>query len=371
MKHIELIELLYKNRELIDGAFRGDKIESLPNELIDDAAIFQKVAKQYELSDTYVQFANAILKRIDANYTFGDYNEEIKLLVRHKSDYLETNDKELLQRIKGLVSTLYKKIEQRDVLINARINDIVNDNDLSIELIIKDAIDVDNRVSELIDAHSENLKILSKELRGLDGELDDMLVDIGIDMLPFTENIHTYNKRLSDFILRTEKRKVQNKKLSSLSNKIIKEQDETLKSLLLSHSQVYHHTLKDRKSANVKHLPSPIELHKSSFIDALSKVLLIKKVQRKTHTTKPYETSKSVELKSIKLEKIQKDIFKDKPKDIYSYILEHQEIKKFAEDNLSDTYAFKTYLSIVQNNRENIVLDKKFNNSNIKVAKWI
>ena len=269
MRHIELIELIYKHRHLIDEAYKGEQVESLPSELIDDASIFQKVAKQYELSDSYVQFANAMLKRVDANYTFGDYNEEIKLLMKQKSDYLESKEKAILIRIKELVRTLYKKIEHRDILINARINDIVNDNELSIELIIKDAKDVDERITELIQAHIENLKILGKELRGLDVELDDMLIDIGLDMLPFTDNIHAYNKRLSDFILRTEKRKQQNINLSSLCNKILKEQDNELKSLLLSNYQLYHHTLKERKTGNVKSLPNSIELKKSSFMDML------------------------------------------------------------------------------------------------------
>jgi len=371
MKHIELIELLYKHRELIDSAFSGESVQDLPLELVEDATVFQKVAKKYELSDTYVQFANAMLKRVDANYTFGDYNEEIKLLIRLKSDYLDTQDKMLISRIKELVITLYKKIQQRDILINARINDIVHDNDLSIELIIKDAQDVDNRISELIDAHSQNLKILSHELRGLDDSLDEVLVDIGLDMLPFTQNIHTYNKRLSDFILRTQKRKEQNKKLYSLSRKIIKEQDYELKSLLLSNTQLHNHTLKEKKTSNIKYLPTQLELSKISFIDALKKVLNIEKVERKSQVNKPYQTSKTVELKAIRLEYIQNDIVKDKPQDIYSYILNHKEIQKFQEDNLIQTYAFKTYLTVIQNNRENTTLETNYNQNNIRVVKWI
>ena len=370
MKHIELIELLYKHREIIDKAFLGEKVESLPRELIDDAAIFQKVAKEYELGDSYIQFANAMLKRVDANYTFGDYSEEIKLLAKQKSDYLETKEKRILYRIKELARTLYKKIEQRDILINARINDILHDNDLSIELIIKDATDVDNRISDLIQAHTQNLKILGSELRGLDDELDTMLIDIMLDLLPFAENIHIYNKRLSDFILKTEKRKEQNKKLASLSNKIIKEQDNRLEALLLSNTRSYHHTLKERKTTSIKYLASLSELHKSSFIDALSKVLLIHKVERKSTHTKPYLASQSIELKAINLEKIQNDIKEMKPEDLYRFILGHHEIKKFAEDGLEEIYAFKTYLTIVQNNRERIVLQKDFNQTNIRVARW-
>ena len=93
MKHIELIELLYKHRVLIDESFKGDDVSGIPVELIDEVAIFQRVAKKYELSDSYVQFANTMLKRVDANYRFGDYNEEIKLLIELKSDLLETGSK--------------------------------------------------------------------------------------------------------------------------------------------------------------------------------------------------------------------------------------------------------------------------------------
>ena len=281
MRHMELIELIYKHRDLINKAFSGEPIQEIPRELINDVAIFQKVAKQYELSDSYVQFANTMLKRVDANYTFGDYNEEIKLLMKQKNDYLESNEKIILARMEKLVRTLYKKIQQRDILISARINDIVNDNELSIELIVKDAKEIDERITELVVAHTENLKVLGKELRGLDDKFDEVLVDIGLDMLPFTENIHTYNKRLSDFILRTKKRKIQNKKLFALSNKIIKESDHQLKSLLLSNPKLYYHTLKEKKKSIIKYMPDTIELKKATFLDTLLKALKLKKTQKK------------------------------------------------------------------------------------------
>lgn len=367
MKHIELIELIYKYRHTIDAAFSGETIKELPSKLIQDAAIFQRVAKEYELSDSYVQFANAMLKRVDANYTFGDYKPEIKRLMQYRADYLERKDTEILSRIKELVRTLYKKIEQRDILINARINDIISDNDLSIELVIEDAKDIDTRIIDLIEAHAQNLKILGSELRGLDEGLDEMLVDIGLDLLPFTENIHLYNDRLSDFILRTQKRKEQNKKLASLSNKIIKEQDHELKSLLLSNPQLYYHTLTKRN--HIKHLPSSIELRKTSFVTALSKLLHIKKASRQAIVNKPYKKSQTVKLQAVKLEVIEQDILSHKPDDIYEYILQHPEIQKFPKDQT--LYAFKAYLTIIQNHRENIALKRDYNSNNIRITQWI
>lgn len=370
MKHSELILLLYKHRDLINRAFSGELIEDLPNELLKEAPIFQQVAKKYELSDSYIQFANTMLKRVDANYRFGDYNEEIKLLIEQKEIYQSTKDKIVLDRMKGLVRTLYKKIEQRDNLINARINDIVNDNDASIELTIKDAQDIDTRISELITAHSDNLNVLGNQLRGIDDKLDEILIDIGLDLIPLTENIHLYNDKLSDFILRTEKRKHENKQLMSIANKIVKEQDSELKSMLLSNHKLYYHTLKERKTSFVKYHPTLLELKKDSFLDLLLRALELKRVDKKAIVNKPYKKIENTILKAVNITKIENDILRDKPENLYEYIFAHSEIKKFEEEKKDRIFAFKSYLTIVQNYRNNIQLESDYKN-NIKVAKWI
>ncbi|NUW27244.1 hypothetical protein HUX57_11310 [Arcobacter butzleri] len=370
MKHKELILLLYKHRDLINRAYNGEEIENIPSELTKDIPIFQRVAKVYELSDIYMQFANTMLKRVDANYRFGDYNEEIKLLIEQKEIYEDSKDREILSRMKDLVRTLYKKIEHRDSLINSRINDIISDNNLSIELIIKDARDVEERIYELIDAHSENLNILGVQLKGLDDNLDEILINIGLDLIPLTENIHFYNQKLSDFILRTEKRKLENKQLLSLSNKIMKEQDHDLKSLLLSNHNIYHHTIKERSNGNLKTLPTSLELARDSFINLISSVLDIKKVDKRTITNKPYKKSEDTILKSVNLKKVKADLFEAKPGNIYEFILSHGEIQKFRPENQDKIFAFKVYLTIVQDYRANIELEENYYN-NIKVAKWI
>jgi len=370
LKHSELILLIYKHRSLIERAYSGELIEDLPNELVKDIPIFQKVAKKYELSDSYMQFANTMLKRVDANYRFGDYNEEIKLLIEQKELYQSSKDKIILARMKGLVRTLYKKIEQRDILINARINDIVNDNDASIELIIKDALDVDARISELIVAYSINLKVLGIELRGINKELDEMLIDICLDLIPLTENIHSYNAKLSDFILRTEKRKLENKQLMSIGNKIIKEQDDELNALLLSNHGIYLHTLKEKNNAKLRYCPTLLELKKDSFLDLLSTAIEIGKVSKKAIVNKPYMKSEDAVLKAINIKKIENDLLKNKPENIFEFIFSHFEIQKFKEEQEDRKLAFKTYLTIIQNYRDNICLKTNYKN-NIRVAKWI
>ena len=67
---------------------------------------------------------------------------------------------------------------------------------------------------------------------------------------------------------------------------------------------------------------------------------------------------------------IENDILKDKPQNIYEYILSHDEIQKFKAENQEKIFAFKTYLTIIQNYRENIIIESSYEN-NIKVAKWI
>ena len=371
MKHIELLTLLYKYRKEIDRAFHGEPFEDLPDEITKEVPIFQKVAKKYELSDNYRQFANAMLKRVDANYRFGDYNEEIRFLIEQKGIFQETNDREILNRIKKLTRTLYMKIEERDSLINARINDIINDNDLSLELIIKDAKDVDGRITELIGAHNAILKVLGHELRGLDEELDELLVDIGIDLLPFTSNIHTFNSKLSDFILRTEKRKKENKDLMSLANKILKEQDYEMRALLLSGYQNYQHTLRERKnSSSIKSLPTSSELKTDSFLELLTKSIEIEKVERKASYKKPYQESQETIFKAVNIRKVKEDLKREKPHNIFDFILAHKEISKFKDEGDERIYAFKAYLTIIQDYREKITLKEEYM-SNIKVAQWI
>ena len=81
MKHSDLITLIYKHRDLIDRAFNGELIENIPKELLKEIPIFQEVAKRYELNDSYIQFANTMLKRVDANYkqlTWREVQEALK-----------------------------------------------------------------------------------------------------------------------------------------------------------------------------------------------------------------------------------------------------------------------------------------------------
>jgi|GEM_PF-1957290 len=372
MRHIQLIEMIYKNKEIIDRAFRGDSIKNPPKELIEDVAIFQKVAKEYELNDSYIEFANIMLKRISANYTFGDYDEEIKLLVRLKEDYLQGKSEKILNRMTELVKTLYKKVEIRDIAINAKVNDIVLDTESVLEIVLKEAEDVAKRIDELMVANGSNQKVLELELRGLDENFDELLTNISIDLYILSENIYGYHQRLSEFILQTEKTKRQNKKIASLSNKILKEDDRELEMLLISRPERYYHTIEYSKKGFIKHILAKEETNKKEFINNLSSQIKITPPKRKApKDDKPYLQEEAGELKGIDIKKIKKNIIDEKPEDIFLFILKHKEIEKFKEDNLDSIMAFKTFMTIAQEGRENIIMSERYNNHKIKEIKWI
>jgi chemotaxis regulatin CheY-phosphate phosphatase CheZ len=372
MRHIDLIEIIYKNREIIDQAFRGDTIDNPPKELTEEVTIFQKVAKKYELNTSYIDFANTMLKRISANYTFGDYNEEIKLLVRLKEDYLQNQKKDILNRMKDLVKTLYKKVEIRDIAINAKVNDIILDAASDLEIILKEAEDVAKRIDELMIANSTNQKVLGVELREIDDEFNQLLTDISIDLYILSENIYGYHQRLSEFILQTEKTKRQNKKIASLGNKILKEDDRELEMLLISRPERYYHTIEDSRKGFIKHILAKEETSKKEFINNLSSQIDVVPPKRKAPTSyKPYSQEEAGDLKGINIKKIQNDIIQSKPNDMFLFILAHNEIEKFKIDNLDLTMAFKTFMTIVQEGRENIILSENYNTYRIKEIKWI
>jgi hypothetical protein len=372
LRHLELIEIIYRNRDIIDQAFKGDIIEFPPKELVDDVAIFQKVAKRYELNDSYIDFANTMLKKISANYTFGDYNEEIKLLVRLKEDYLQSSNPGILIRMKDLVKTLYKKVEIRDIAINAKVNDIIMDRDSDLEIVLKEAEDVTKRIDDLMDANETNQKVLGVELQELDKDFDQLLTDISIDLYSLSENIYGYHQRLSEFILQTEKTKRRNKKVASLGYKILKEDDRELEMLLITRPEKYYHTIDSSKKGFIRHILAKEETSKKEFINNVNSQLNIEQHKKKApRDDKPYTQEEAGELKGINIKIIQKDIANNKPNDIFIFILNHSEIDKFKSDNLEIIMAFKTFMTIVQEGREKIIISDKYNIHKIKEVRWV
>jgi len=370
MIHIELLEIICKYKDIINKAYIEDEILSIPPDLI-HCGIFRKIGKEYKLADAYIQFAHVMLKKVDIDATFGNYIEEQKKLIDLKNEYLKSNDPQYLNRIKVLVGKLYERLSDRDIGINAKVTDIISDNKLSIEAIIKEAEDVDKRIAELI-GENVNIRVLfNEDLMSIDNEdLKDLLVDIGIEMEILNNNIHAYIQRLNDFILRTKKRKEQNNKLASITNKIMTQKDEDLTSLLISNAQYYHHTIRDNKK-NISFLPQESHINKDNFTDTLNNVLTIEATTKKAPKNNNYKVEEPVEQKVINIEKILEEIIREKPKDIYNFISKHSELTQFTIDKDIQMYSFQVYLTIILENNNSINLTNQFNEKNVRIAIWI
>lgn len=370
MTHIELLEIICKHKNTIDRAYIENEIFDIPIDLI-HCGIFRKVGKEYKLADAYIQFANIMLRRADIDVTFGNYIEEQKKLMELKIEYLKSNEPQYINRIKVLVGKLYERLSDRDIGISAKVNDIISDNKLSIEVIIKEAEDVDKRIAELI---SENINIrilLNEELMSIENkELKELLVDIGIEMEILNNNIHAYIQRLSNFILRTKKRKEQNNKLVSIANKIMIQKDEDLTSLLISNAYYCHHTIREGKK-NIKFLPKEAHINKDNFVEALNGVLFIEKTSRKAPKENNYRIDEPIKQKAINIEKLLEDIINAKPNDIYKFISSHNELTQFNTDEDIKMFSFQAYLTIILENYNNVDLTELFNENNIRIAKWI
>lgn len=370
MTHINLLEAICKYKDTIDKAYIEGEVFDIPAELI-QCGIFRKIGKEYKLADSYIQFANTMLKRADIDITFGNYIEEQKKLKELKDKYQESKNPEYLERIKRLSGKLYERLSDRDIGINARVNDIISDSKLDIETIIKDAEDIDNRIAELIEENVNIRVLFSEHLMSIDdGELKNLLVDIGLDTEGLNKNIHAYIQRLDDFILRTKKRKEQNDKLASIANKIMNEKDEDLVSILLSSASTLHHTIRDGKKS-IKFIPKEFHINNGNFIDTLNDLLTIEKVSKKAPKENCYKKEKPIKQKSINIEKLLEDICISKPADIYLYISKHKEIAQFDTSEDIEMFSFQVYLTIVLENGKNIKLSNKFNKKNIRIARWM
>lgn len=368
MTHIELLEIICKYKDKIDKAYIEGEIFDIPADLI-HCGIFKKVGKEYKLADIYIQFANIMLKKADIDIIFGDYTQEQKKLIRLKEDYLKSGDFGYLDRIKTLVGKLYERLHSRDIMINAKVNDIIFDNEQSIENIIKEAEDVDKRIAELIDENA-NIRNLFDDIMSInDQNLKELLVDIGVEVEILNNNIHMNFQRLNEFILRSTKQKIQNDKLALIANKIMNQKDEDLASLLFSNAQYFHHTIQNDKK--IKFLPNERHIENDNFIDFLNGNFNIEKINKNAPKENNYKIDEPIKQKAINIEKLLKDIIKAKPDDIYKFISKHSELTQFNIDNENQMFSFQVYLTIVLENYDNINITEFFNENNIRIAKWI
>ena len=237
MKHLELIKLVNDNKDLIDKTYREGKVDSVKEELI-DSTLFIKISGQYKLNKNYLNFVDSVLQRVDYSIIFGDYEKEYKELVKNKNRYLENKNEHYRSQILNLVETLFFKFLNRDREIQILLLRVENDTSLDIDILIQHANDILEKIDELIEANTKIGQLFRSDLKGIDDELDELLSSISVDVLKYIENIDAYIKQISLFLIQTKNRRMQNKKLSKLSNLILDEKTQALDEYLHLHKKI-------------------------------------------------------------------------------------------------------------------------------------
>ncbi|HIP14704.1 MAG TPA: hypothetical protein EYG74_04375 [Sulfurimonas autotrophica] len=370
MTHIELIKLINRHKSVLDLAYRGEIHGEVDAELF-EAELFTKIGDRIVLSEAYIQFVDTMLKRVEYGIIFGKYAEELQQLVSYKKRFLDTNDRTYLERIRKGIEDVYLKFKKRDSDISVLISKIVNENSLSLEVILDDAENILLQMQELSDASTQTYDILSKEIVDLGKEIDNLIIDVKIDIQRYSDNLHKYIHRLNEFILRTKQRKEQNNKIAALAQKVMADNAFELEALLRSDHERLHHTFGNTKSYRIKTVPSCRDMEQERFAFIVRQMFTI---QPHKVVVAPQVIYKQQEVENkavLNYQKLLDDIQLDKPKDLFKFILNHAEIEKFDSKKVKHSEAFKAFLMTVSEHREQTKIEDGFGTHHIRRVEWI
>ena len=370
MTHIELISLLNKYKKVIDQAYHGETPSHIDT-ILYEAEIFNKIGNRIILNEVYIHFVNTMIKKVEYGVIFGNYTQELQQLISYKKRYFETKERTYLNRIHKAIEDIYLKFKRRDSDINILIAKIVHENRLSLEVILDDAENILSQMKELSTASTQTYEIFSKEIVGLNKEINALIADVKIDMQRYSENLHKYIYRLNSFIMRTKHRKEQNNKIAALTQKIILDESFELDALLRSRYEVLHHTFGNIKRHKIKTIPASQDLEHKYF-GVLARQLFSlqprKIVKAPTVSYKPLKISERIVL-NYKI--LLRDIKKNRPSDLFIFILKHDEIKKFKDETQRKSEAFKAFLLTVLEQKKHIDIQDNFNTYHIRRVAWI
>jgi hypothetical protein len=364
MKHSELLKLLATHKESIDIAYREGSLEHVSAELV-ESTLFVKINQRYKLNKNYINFADSLLQRVDYTIIFGNYENEYKELVKAKKRYVESKDGYYVTTITTLIENLYFKFYNRDREIQVLLLRLQNDTSLDIDILIQNATDILEKVSELIDANEKIGTFFKEDLRGVAEAIDTLLQSITLSLLGFIENIDRYIQALNLFLVQTKKRRLQNKQFMQLSNQILSEECGALDTYLLVHAKHLYYTITPSQKNRVAFLPDERDVAKlSKELHALLHEIKIPKPLKST----PLKLQESQKLEIIDVERILAELGENKSEDIFLFVYTHEELACYEEAKRLEE-AFKVYIQILPH--QEVVYKKEFNHYGIKVAQWV
>jgi len=371
MTHIELIELMYKNRKLLDDIYRNR--ETTMSQELEKSRLISKVGEKLELSESYRNFVDITLKRINYGVVFHTYSAELQELLKYQSRYTIEQKSSYLEDILQLIKSIFLKLDKRDQEIRTLLVKIENETSLELDLLIEKSMDILEKIKEVNRANSEVREVLfSDKIYILDREIKLLVDEINPQMLNFIENISIGLDRLKQFIARTRKLRQQNKRLMQLSMDILHEKDAYLEETLLLNPKRFYLTLYRSQRNAIKSYPDGSESGKViRKLNQHLKSVTVKKAQREFTISPPKEEL----LTLVNMDIIEADLKREGSEDIFLSIYHHKELKRFMQESNCETSlkeeSFKIFLQLVVPYNNHVKLTPTYNNHEVRIAQWI
>lgn|GEM_PF-1751438 len=365
MKHKELIELLYRNREQIVAIEKGENREDLNEELI-QADFFVKFGGKFILNDKYQDFVNFMLQRVDYGIIFGNYENEHKELIDLKNRFLknDSNQDFYLNQILKLIKNLFMRFRNRDKEINLQVEKFDVDDRFDIDFMIEIAENALIKIREFSIASGKVGNLLRTDLKGLNQEIDQFLKSTNYEISIFHDNIHKQIERILYFILSGKDRIRENKKLENISELILEDRDSDLENYLILKSNKLFFTIYQEKKLRYDVFPKESEFDKLS--EKLAKKLNL--VEVKLESKEVFLEKPKVEnIKIPNIDEVVQYLNQNGSDDIFTSIANHQELENSSQNDI-----FKMFFKVVtyKKYQKHIKLTEQANNQNIRIIKW-
>ncbi len=369
MTHIELIEFIHSNREVLDDIYKGKR--SSISEALESSRLITRVGENIELSESYRNFIDTTLNRIEYTVIFNTYHAELQELRIQKSRYLNEKKEYYLIEILSLLKTIFLKLDKRNQEIRVLLIKIEHETSLDLDLLIEKAMDILEKIKEINQANHKVQEVFYKEIYELHPKTKTFIDDVSFSMLTFIENISKSLDNLEYFIARTKKLRRQNRKLHQLATEILEEKDQELESLLSLNPKENYLTLYRSQKNTIR-----------SFPDGSESAKIIRKLRRHLSEVKVEKEPKQFSISPQKEEKInlvninaiENELTKRGSDDIFNFIYEHKEVKKFMENSTKELSlkeeSFKIYLQFIIPKNRKITLTNNYNDHDIRIAQW-
>jgi len=344
MKHIELLNLICRYKNVIDEGYRNKKLSFVDEKLV-EIGLFTRIGEFYYINDSYIEFVNTLLHRADLNYIIEDFSKEVKRLIELKNNYLIKKDTFTYKLINSMILKIYQGLQNRDKNILALIETLENDKISELDVLINEAKRILSEIEESIETNELIVKTL-EEIEKIE-EFKNIVFSVIFDIIKLNEHIDGYLKRIREFIHQTEQKRRYNQKLFKLSRMIL-EESVIIDNLLSSKDFVYKY--------KINYLAD--KLNRKKLKSIISKVLIPRVSKKEKVKTPIEEVVKLIDINSlIKKLHSSNDIFSD----IVNYLRDYPEF-------ISE--ALRVYVYVINHFDENITYTDEFNKYNVRIVKW-